>query len=200
MNHYKAKIVSLESSWKWRGASCEIGHTTAEAKVHLNRCFQSPAKQGFLAALTLAVFLLGCSSVWPSCVGWLQTLYSDGHLPYTVYAACRRKAILYPNAFSPPAHTLLSLDLLSGWEGELFLIGPLLPYSCSLLVFYPSRGPTHVSEIKFYSNTKILQLGSLAWGFSNKCPQTTCIRIILECLLKTESMRSHPRPSEQNLL
>ena len=94
MNHYKAKIVSLESSWKWRGASCEIGHTTAEAKVHLNRCFQSPAKQGFLAALTLAVFLLGCSSVWPSCVGWLQTLYSDGHLPYTVYAACRRKAIL----------------------------------------------------------------------------------------------------------
>ena len=65
-----------------------------------------------------------------------------------------------------PFHPLLTLSYLLTFylvgKASSFLLALCYPILARLLVFYPSRGPTHVSEIEFYSNTKILQLGPLA--------------------------------------
>ena len=59
-----------------------------------------------------------------------------------------------------PSHSLLTLSYLLTFylveKASSFLLALCYPILAPLLVFYPSRGPTHVYEIEFYSNTKIL--------------------------------------------
>lgn len=174
MNFLKAKIVSLESSLRERWVFHEQGRIPAEGKGSSKSVFVvasvSASRASFHSALTLlfpsGLLLLICLnlSLSEAFSHWIQgtpCVHSLGSLP--------RGAMLVPNAH----HLLLTLSLCLDLP-----CGPLSPHS-----FSPSC--IHV-QMELNRFTLGYPTGILSCCFSKNGPQTTCLQITLQYLLKTQ--------------